>query len=103
MRAQNPGTTDYIQPETLKTKIENEYKQILTCAQKHDYSSLNSIKDDLSVVINIYNLVTGSSANYNDRIKSLTEESEKLKKLCKTYRFYQSKFNRLFCFLCRWL
>lgn len=79
MRAQNPGTTDYIQPETLKTKIENEYKQILTCAQKHDYSSLNSIKDDLSVVINIYNLVTGSSANYNDRIKSLTEESEKLK------------------------
>ena len=82
-RAQNPGTTDYIQPETLKTKIENEYKQILTCSQKHDYTSLNNIKNDLSVVINIYNLVTGSSLNYNDKIKSLTAEAEKLKQSAK--------------------
>lgn len=82
-RSQNPGTTDYIQPETLKTKIENEYKQILTCSQKHDYTAFNSIKNDLSVVINIYNLVTGSSQNYNERIKSLSAESEKLKKSSK--------------------
>lgn len=82
-RAQNPGTTDYIQPETLKTKIDNEYRQILTCSQKKDYSSLNNIKDDLSVVINIYNLVTGSSGNYNEKIKALAKESEKLKQSSK--------------------
>lgn len=77
-RAQNPGTTDYIQPETLKTKIDNEYKQILSYTQKKNYSSLNNLKDDLSVVINIYNLVTGNTKNYNDRIKSLMSEVKEL-------------------------
>ncbi|MBQ9375400.1 MAG: hypothetical protein IJU04_03570 [Ruminococcus sp.] len=82
-RAQNPGTTNYIQPETLKTKIDNEYKQILTLTQKKDYTAFNSLKDDLSVVINIYNLVTGSADNYNERIKSLLNESAKLKQSSK--------------------
>lgn len=82
-RAQNPGTTDYIQPETLKAKIDNEYKQILTCSQKNDYASFNKLKNDLSVVINIYDIVTGSSVNYNDKIKSLLQESKELQKSSK--------------------
>ena len=29
-RAQNPGTTNYVQPETLKSKIDKEYKELLS-------------------------------------------------------------------------
>lgn len=82
-RAQNPGTTDYIQPETLKTKIENEYKQILTDSLNNDYSALNNVKDDLSVVINIYSLITGNTSNFNEEIQALTKELDALKNASK--------------------
>lgn len=77
-RAQNPGTTDYVQPDTLKTKIDNEYKQILTDSLNKDYSSLNNVKDDLSVVINIYSLITGNTKNFNSQIQDLSKESKAL-------------------------
>lgn len=78
-RAQNPGTINYVQPDTLQTKIENEYKQILSCTLKNDYSSLRDAKNNLSVVINIYDIMTGSSKNFEDQISSLEDQIESLK------------------------
>ena len=79
-RAQNPGTTNYVQPETLKTKIDNEYRQLLTYSQKGDYSSLHKTKSDMSVVMNIYNIITDTSENYNDKISALQSQSAQLDK-----------------------
>lgn len=79
-RAQNPGTTNYVQPETLKTKIDNEYRQLLTYSQKGDYSSLHKTKSDMSVVMNIYNIITDTSENYNDKISALQSQAAQLDK-----------------------
>ncbi len=77
-RAQNPGTTNYVQPETLKSKIDNEYKQLLTSSQNCDYSSVKKVKNDMSIVMNIYNVITGTSKNYNSAISALEQKAEQL-------------------------
>lgn len=77
-RAQNPGTTNYVQPETLKTKIDNEYRQLLTYAMNGDYNSLHKTKSSMSVVMNIYNIITDISENYNSKISALKTEAAQL-------------------------
>ena len=37
-RAQNPGTTNYVQPETLKSKIDKEYKELLSYSSQDNFS-----------------------------------------------------------------
>lgn len=77
-RSQNPGTINYVQPDTLQTKIDNEYKQILTCSMNGDYSTLTGSKNDLSLVINIYNIITGNVKNYSKQINLLKKEVKTL-------------------------
>lgn len=89
-RAQNPGTINYVQPDTLKTKIDNEYNDMLTNSLKKDYDSLSKTKNDLSVVLNIYNIITGSVKNYSDQIKSMKSEVSKLNKSTKPIKQIKS-------------
>lgn len=89
-RAQNPGTINYVQPDTLKTKIDNEYNDMLTNSLKKDYASLSKTKNDLSVVLNIYNIITGSVKNYSDQIKSMKSEVSKLNKSTKPIKQIKS-------------
>lgn len=77
-RAQNPGTTNYVQPEALKSKIDSEYKQLLTYTQNHDLASAVEIKDEMTVVMNIYNIITDISTDYNSRIKQLQSAAAQL-------------------------
>lgn len=77
-RAQSPGTTNYVQPETLKTKIDDEYRQILTYSLNNDFTSLNKVKSDMSVVMNIYNIITNISKDYNAKISDLKNEAAEL-------------------------
>lgn len=89
-RAQNPGTINYVQPDTLKTKIDNEYNDMLTNSLKKDYASLSKTKNDLLVVLNIYNIITGSVKNYSDQIKSMKSEVSKLNKSTKPIKQIKS-------------
>ena len=89
-RAQNPGTINYVQPDTLKIKIDNEYNDMLTNSLKKDYASLSKTKNDLSVVLNIYNIITGSVKNYSDQIKSMKSEVSKLNKSTKPIKQIKS-------------
>lgn len=77
-RAQNPGTTNYVQPETLKTKIDDEYRQILTFALNDDFSRMYKIKSDMSVVMNIYNIITNISDSYDSTISALESRAQEL-------------------------
>lgn len=77
-RAQNPGTTNYVQPEALRSKIDSEYKQLLTYTQNHDLASAVEIKDEMTVVMNIYNIITDISTDYNSRIKQLQSAAAQL-------------------------
>lgn len=77
-RAQNPGTTNYVQPETLKSKIDDQYRQLLTYSQERDFESAVKLKSDMSVVINIYNIITDISKNYDSKISQLESTASQL-------------------------
>ena len=77
-KAQNPGTTNFVQPEVIKNKIDSEYKLMVNSIAKGDYSSLKEQKSDLLMTMNIYDVVTKSESDYNTRIAQLTAEKDKL-------------------------
>ena len=78
-RAQSPGTTNYVQAETLKNKIESHYMNISNLIQKKDYSSISDESDDLLYIMNIYNIVTGTTGDFKPAIKQIKAEINELK------------------------
>lgn len=70
-KAQNPGTTNFVQPEAIKNRIDNEYKQMLGRVVKGDYSQLSNDKSDLNMIMNIYDVVTKSESGFNSLISDL--------------------------------
>ncbi|MGN0595522.1 MAG: HlyD family efflux transporter periplasmic adaptor subunit [Hominimerdicola sp.] len=78
-RAQNPGTTNYVQPETLKSKIDSSYKELIYSSVKKDYSSMSDAKSNLSLVMNIYDIVTKTEKDYDKRIAQLNAKISDLK------------------------
>ncbi len=78
-RAQNPGTANYVDPETLLTGIESGYNELMDCIGEKDYSSLAKIKSDLTLSTNLYNMITGTEADYNDGIRQLKALKNSLK------------------------
>lgn len=76
-KAQNPGTTNFVQPEVLKNRIDGEYKQMLSRIAKSDYTQLGEDKSDLLMSMNIYDVVTKSESDYNSRVAALTSERNK--------------------------
>ena len=80
-RAQSPGTTDYVQPESINKKIDEHYKQMIACANKGDYEAFAQEKSNLSLVLNIYNIISGISKNYDPRIAELERQAEQQRQL----------------------
>ncbi len=78
-RAQSPGTTNYVQAESLRSKIKNDYLNVTNMIQQKDYSSVSSKSDDLLYTMNIYNIVTGSEANFKPMINQIKSEINDLK------------------------
>ncbi len=78
-RAQSPGTTNYVQAETLRSKIEDYYTNLSNMIQQKKYSSVSSYSDDLLYTMNIYNIVTGSSENFKPAINLIKAEINELK------------------------
>lgn len=77
-RAQSPGTTNYVQAETLINKIESYYLNVTNLIQQKDYSSIDSESDDLLYTMNIYNIVTGNEKNFKTTIKQIKAEIAEL-------------------------
>lgn len=76
-KAQNPGTTDFVQPEVIKNKIDSGYRQMLSRIVKGDYSQLRSDKSELLMTMNIYDVVTKSETDYNGRLAELSSERDR--------------------------
>ena len=77
-KAQSPGITNYVEPETIKSKIEKQYKELLANSADGNYTEVNRIKSELSVVMNIYNIVTKSETSYDDKISELEAQKKTL-------------------------
>lgn len=76
-KAQNPGTTNFVQPEILKNRIDGEYRQMLSRIARGDYTQLGDDKSELLLSMNIYDVVTKSESDYNSRVSALTNERNK--------------------------
>lgn len=77
-KAQNPGTSQYIQPESLSTQIDNNYKEMMSASVIGDYSDMNAHCAELYENISIYNVVSGRDENYNARIAELRQQASQL-------------------------
>ena len=78
-RAQNPGTTDYVQPESISRKIDDNYKQLVALSNENRFAAFEEQKNDMTFVMNIFNIISGLSANYNVKISELETEAVKLR------------------------
>lgn len=78
-RSQSPGTTNYVQAETLKSKIESHYLNVTNMIQRKDYSSVSDESDDLLYTMNIYNIVTGTTGDFKPAIRQIKAEINELK------------------------
>ena len=76
-KAQNPGATNFVQPEAIKNKINADYKLMITGIAKGDYSKLSENKSDLAMTMNVYDVVTGSETSFDSRISQLKSEMER--------------------------
>lgn len=77
-RAQNPGTTDYVQPESISNKIDEHYKHLMSFVNKGEYGGFETVKNDMSLVMNIYNIISGTTTDYNSRIALLESKAAEL-------------------------
>lgn len=77
-RAQDPGTTDYAQPEFINNQISESYKNLLLdLTQGH----LGEVYDDsleMLKLMNIYNVAANIENDYNARIERLNNELGRL-------------------------
>ncbi|MBR1863477.1 MAG: hypothetical protein IJ806_05275 [Ruminococcus sp.] len=78
-KSQNPGTTAYIEPETLLSSIQGSYSQMLNCIDERDYEKLASVKSALTYSTNVYNVITGKAVDYDAGISALKSERDSLK------------------------
>ena len=85
-RAEQPGTTDYIQPESLKSNIDAKYKLLISASIDNDFETVKKYENEISQIMSIYNLVTNATDSYEGAVSSLKSELKKLKKEVKKPR-----------------
>lgn len=77
-KAQDNGTTDYVQPEFISTQISEQYKEIIADIKTQDFEELNSERVDLLKLMCILNVSSNVESDYTDRISVLTERLNNL-------------------------
>lgn len=81
-KAQNPGTTDGVVTEALRSKLEQSYMKLLTDCDSGDYSGIYSDRKDLMYLLNVNNILTRNSADYNAEIDVLNQQIESFQSQC---------------------
>ncbi len=73
-KAQDNGTTDYVQPEFISTQISEQYKELIADIKTQDFEDLNSERVELLKLMSILNVSSNVESDYTDRISVLTEK-----------------------------
>ncbi|MBR6045220.1 MAG: hypothetical protein IKP47_06255 [Ruminococcus sp.] len=76
-KAQNPGTAQYVQPETLNVKINSEYKKLLSGINSGDLEAVRDAEDELFLQSSIYTIISEQADNYAEEIALLRANAEK--------------------------
>ncbi len=78
-KAQNPGTTAYVQPESISRKIDDAYKLMISAVNDGNYGDIKAQKNELLLDMDIYDIISGSVTDYNVRIAELEAEAARLR------------------------
>lgn len=73
-RAQDPGTTDYAQPEFINNQVSESYKNLLLELTKGNFSEVYDDSLELLKLMNIYNIAANIESGYDPRIQKLNNE-----------------------------
>lgn len=73
-KAQNKGTTEYVQPEFISSQITEEYKAILADVACGSLSQMYEDKLDMLKLMCIYNVASNAESDYSGRISVLKNE-----------------------------
>lgn len=65
--SQNPGTTNYAKPETIKAQIDEKYMILANEIEKQNLDAARETKSEITVLLNIYNIVTQIESDYSER------------------------------------
>ncbi len=77
-KAQDNGTTDYVQPEFISTQISEQYKELIADIKTQDLEDLNSERVELLKLMSILNVSSNVESDYTNRISVLTEKLNSL-------------------------
>ncbi len=61
-----------------KSKIDKEYKELLSYSSQDNFSEFAKTREDMSLVMNIYNIVTKTEQSYDERISQLQAKVKEL-------------------------
>ncbi len=70
-KAQNPGTTSGIETEALRTKISQQYMELIESCDSEDYGSVYSARKELMYLLNVNNIITRNDTDFSEQITEL--------------------------------
>ncbi len=76
--AQDPGVTDYAQPEFINNQINENYKNLLLNLTENNFRNVYDDSLDMLSLMNIYNIAAKVESDYSPRIQKLDAELSRL-------------------------
>ena len=77
-RAQDPGTTDYAQPEFINKQVAESYKNLLLNLTEGELGNVYDDSLEMLKLMNIYNIASNVESDYLERIEKLSGELDNL-------------------------
>lgn len=78
--AQNPGTTDVVEPSFIAGWIDEQYQTIAFLIAENDLKSLAEERKKLQKLMDIYQIVINEATDFNDAIDTLNSRISELEK-----------------------
>ncbi len=73
-RISNPGTTKTAQPTNLSGLLTETYKGFLYNREQDKLSDLQAEREEMTILLSTYQLVTGKDSGYGDRMQGIQSE-----------------------------
>lgn len=80
-KAQNPGTTNGIQTEALRSKISQQYMSFIENCDSGKYENVYSSRKELAYLLNVNNIITRNDADFSKQITQLESDIQKYQSL----------------------
>lgn len=78
-KAQDPGTTNYVEPDALLSGVQSGYTELLDCIDDRDLERIADIKSQITLNSNLYGMITGTETDFGSAIQELQDERNRVK------------------------